>query len=781
MISVGKYKNVFLRGLAVFLMCLVLSPVGVEAKSFTSNFIKISDKTYSYKDDEISISDVRFYKSESYSDGTKDCGTLFGRMVNLTSEKLNVAMEISYYDEDYNLLATSTKNETPGKLNDMYQMNVILREDDFIDKSKTEGIAYFKIKYYSNTGGDGSPATITGASSRKLSESGIYGHMDYVIDKYNVEIVLNEDNTMDVTENITAYFNVSKHGIYRTLPLRNEVKRLDGTSSKNKVQITNLSVKGDHGSNYSISREGGMQKIKIGSADVTLRGEENYQIKYTYNLGKDPLKNADEFYYNIIGTGWDTVIGGVSYSITMPKEFDASKLGIAAGTFGSTSGDKIYYDVDGKRIVGSYDGVIQPGEALTVRVELPEGYFVGAGFKFNLRDYLPYLIPIVFLIVSLLLWYMFGRDDPVIETVEFYPPEGFNSLDVGFMFKGRAENKDVTSLIVYLANKGYIKITEQGTGKKGFRITKLKDYDGTNDNEKLFLEGLFEHNPTEVGFDDLYDRFYKTMNKILLKANSRANKNKIFVKGATSKIFFVGVMILISYFAISAPPLIVYGDPSLIMIAVMFLGFMFTFLSVIAIEEMNPNSSHSSSSKRTSIAIVIIIFAIFFGVPWFSIMYPALSLDAIYFVGYFVGLACIFGMHVAIKYLPRRTKYGNEILGKLRGFKNFLETVEKDKLETLVTQDPQYFYNILPFTYVLNVSDKWIKKFESIAMQAPDWYVGTSTDFDVWRFSRFMNATMNSTERAMSSSPASSSSSGGGFSGGGFSGGGSGGGGGGSW
>lgn len=36
-------------------------------------------------------------------------------------------------------------------------------------------------------------------------------------------------------------------------------------------------------------------------------------------------------------------------------------------------------------------------------------------------------------------------------------------------------------------------------------------------------------------------------------------------------------------------------------------------------------------------------------------------------------------------------------------------------------QDPTYFYDILPYTYVLGVSDKWIKQFETIGLQSPDW------------------------------------------------------------
>lgn len=94
-------------------------------------------------------------------------------------------------------------------------------------------------------------------------------------------------------------------------------------------------------------------------------------------------------------------------------------------------------------------------------------------------------------------------------------------------------------------------------------------------------------------------------------------------------------------------------------------------------------------------------------------------------------------------------------------------------------EDPTYFYNILPYTYVLGVSDKWIKKFESISLQAPSWYDSPNA-FDMVSFGTFMNSTMVSAQSVMSSSP-SSDSGGGGSSGGGSSGGGSGGGGGGSW
>ena len=134
-------------------------------------------------------------------------------------------------------------------------------------------------------------------------------------------------------------------------------------------------------------------------------------------------------------------------------------------------------------------------------------------------------------------------------------------------------------------------------------------------------------------------------------------------------------------------------------------------------------------------------------------------------------------MNIIIIYMPKRSKYGIEMLGRIRGFKNFLETAEKDRLEFLVNENPTYFYDILPYTYVLNVSDKWIERFEAINLTQPDWY-DSPNSFSITSFDTFMSSTMSSADSAMSSSPSSDSGS---SSGGGSSGGGSGGGGGSSW
>lgn len=645
---------------------------------------------------------------------------------------------------------------------------------------------------------------------------------EYTIKSYNINMVVNEDNTFDITETITAYFNVSKHGIYRKIPLKNSITRTDGTTSSNSAKITNISVS----DTYSIYNESGYKVIKIGDANTTLTGSNTYTIKYTYNIGKDPLKDADELYFNLIGDEWDTSISNVTFSITMPKSFDSSTLGFSSGSTGSTNSSNVYYTVNGNTITGSLSKTLSAGQALTVRLTLPEGYFVGASTNFDTYTLFVIIFSVACVLIAYRLWAKYGKDDEVVETVEFYPPEGYNSAEVGFLYKGSVDNASVISLLIYLANKGYLKIDEtEETGlfskSKGFRITKIKDYDGDNECERIFMDGLFrgtrartvnmakareivqeaKNQGEKISFQDalemsadnygdknsvtesdLYDNFYITLNRIKSKIGSKENKNIIFESAASGKGKWLILMIIAIFILITIKPISEYGNGGIALLpfALLFPGIGFSIM--ISMLFGSNTGTLYVNGKPTESRVAKGIFGVFFGlmfggIPFATMVLPALTQNIMYLIMYVIGLICIAVLIVFSKILPKRTPYGNEILGKLRGFKRFLETAEKPQLESLVEQNPEYFYNILPYTYALGVSDVWMSQFETIALQAPDWY-DSPRPFVMHEFNTFMYNTMNSAQSAMSSSPSSDSGS---SSGGGSSGGGSGGGGGGSW
>lgn len=598
---------------------------------------------------------------------------------------------------------------------------------------------------------------------------------DYDITKYDVEIVVDEHNKYSIKENIDTYFNVSKHGIVRMIPLYNNIIRQDGIRERNRVLISNVHVNEE----FASSRENNNYVLKIGSADKTINGKHSYSISYDYDIGLDKNNKYDELYFNIIGTNWDTDISNVTFKITMPKEFDASKLGFSYGEYGESNTDNISYDVDGNVITGSFDGTLLAGEGLNVRMELSEGYFIRKSVGSSLLECWYYIIPILGVLISYLIWKKYGKDDQVVDVVSFYPPENMNSLDVAFAKKGSVNSNDAVSLLVYLASKGYIKIVEDKKSKSRFTIQKVKEYDGNNKEEELFFRGLFKKVWDSISSDELNESFYLTINSILTKKNSTANRKELFNSKSSNKRYILFLFMLITSSLSTIIPALGYKLSDVI-----FSIIICNLIGIVALIIVGIIYDNNCTKKGLNSALgFAFFFVLALAVANFTIIgFEYIYYDTVYLIGFILCMVCTYLIYFFYLIVTKRTEYGNKVLGEVNGFKKFLETAEKDKLESLVHDDPSYFYNILPYAYVLGVSDAWIKQFEGIAIAPPDWYESADT-FDYYRFNRSLNRTIHSASRVMNSVPQSSSgsSSGGGFSGGGFSGGGSGGGGGSSW
>lgn len=530
----------------------------------------------------------------------------------------------------------------------------------------------------------------------------------YYITAYNVDIDVAEDNTLRVTEDIDVYFNEARHGIFRYIPLRNNVERADGSTAVTRAKVSGISCSAP----YSRSTENAQIVLQIGDEDETVTGAQHYTVSYTYALGQDVMDGMDELYYNIIGSGWDTYISNITFRITMPKDFNADLLGFSAGSYGFTGTDSIAYYVNDREITGSLTRELGPYEAFTVRLELPEGYFY-----FNQTAHLIKLaamvaIPLVCLVFVLIIWRKYGKDRQIVKVVEFYPPEGMNSTDVAYWYKGTLSNEDIVPMMIELANEGYIAIIESKSSEyydgADYIIERRNTYNGPDMNKKIFFDGLFESGKNRITNDDLENKFYEHLNSISANYNTMSNRKKVF------------------------------SNKSL---KLRLLCWAVTILCLVA-DIFIYNNTFGAGERYAAFGAGIAILAVSFILSFF---------------------------------VRRRTDKGHEILEKIEGFKMFLETAEKERLETLVFDDPKYFYNILPYAYVLGVSDKWVKKFEGIAVEPPEWYSGSNT-FNTFMLWHFMSSTMSQATQAMTSAPQTSSGGGGGFAGGG-----SGGGGGGSW
>jgi uncharacterized membrane protein len=133
----------------------------------------------------------------------------------------------------------------------------------------------------------------------------------------------------------------------------------------------------------------------------------------------------------------------------------------------------------------------------------------------------------------------------------------------------------------------------------------------------------------------------------------------------------------------------------------------------------------------------------------------------------------------------QRSDYGRRVLEQVLGLREFIATAEMEELKRMIDSDPEYYYHILSFAIVLGLERKWAKKFASLAIEPPSWYVGPNTVWNAMVVSSMLNRCNSSLVTAVATAPSSGSPGsrfgGSSFGGGGFSGGGFGGGGGGAW
>jgi len=595
----------------------------------------------------------------------------------------------------------------------------------------------------------------------------------FIIDHYQVDIDVMENNSYRIVETIDVNFQTERHGIYREIPLRFD---------DSPVKISNISVPGHE---TSIDKTRDEVNIRIGSADLYVNGKVTYSISYTYDLGADTLIDMDEFYHNIIGGQWDTTITKADFRIKMPKPFDASRVNFTSGDFGSTDKSNVEWQVSGNTISGRILGPLYNYQSLTAAVPLPEGYWVGAKTNrepgwlfFTIFGYPLYAMVII---LAFIFWFKKGRDNKLFPSVEFEPPEGMNPSEIGYIIDGSVDSKDVTSLIIYWADKGYLEIEEETTGKAIFKkkklhLIKLQDLEpNAKSYEKRVFKKLFNiyGDGTRVSTDDLTNKFFSTVSEAKLDIKKSFTENPeraIYEKGNKLFTALTGlfaalpvIMILIEGF------LPLTGSGPIVIMAIPFSLF-------LIIPSMMLGSAITGTGGKGMILFAVLFggfsFA-FFGVfTYFAAGIPIYKYLAAVVSGIIV---CIF-----FTIMSKRTEYGDKILEKTLGFKEFIKAAEKDKLEMMFESNPSYFYSILPYAMVLNLSDKWSSHFDGMAVEPPSWYRGYGyTTFSTAAFASSLNSSFTTLNSSMTSSPSSSGS--GGSSSGGSSGGGSGGGGGGSW
>lgn len=569
-----------------------------------------------------------------------------------------------------------------------------------------------------------------------------FAQSDWAIDNFDSNINVLPSGKVQISETITANFEVQKHGIFRDIPY----VYTSEDSSKTYTQIEVESVSRNNAIEiYKVSKNGDYIDIKIGDPDKTISGTQTYNINYTATGVLQPFNTYDELYWNVTGNYWDVPINKSKATVILPEPA-IEKTTCFIGSLGST--ENCTNTSRGSTALFLNNQPLQAGEGLTIAVAYKKGLvpittvIPPKSFEDQLLEPQTLLLFLITLFggagTIFYLWYTRGRDfwfrrkdlfDPNAKeetrpvganetiVVEYSPPQNLRPAELGTLIDQRADTLDVTATIIDLAVRGYLTISEKPKkwlfGKTDYILTKTKKEAGDLlPYEKYLYDEIFE-SADLVSISSLKKTFYDELAEVKKKLYEHLVSKNLFSKNPES---------IRSVYLAFGITLIILG------VILMFIGI------------GNENAVVSAISAPLPVnGILLIIFS---------------------------------------NFMPRRTALGYDLYRKIKGYELFIERAETHRQKFF--ENKNLFNEVLPYAITLGLVDKFAKAMKDIGLKptqaAAGWYYGTHP-FAIDTFASNINSFSNSFSNAIASTP----SKGGGFSGGGSSGGGFGGGGGGSW
>ena len=537
-------------------------------------------------------------------------------------------------------------------------------------------------------------------------------------------ITIQHDGSAAIHERITLVFVGEWHGIHRTIPVE-----YPGPRTTNYTLFLDVKsvTEGGQRLKYESKATGNYRDLKIyipGAVDTT----RTIEIAYTVRNGTRFFPDHDEFYWNVTGNDWPVPIDHATATVHFPANAAGSLRAQAfTGVYGSAERDATA-DVRGSDVFFETRNPLSMRGGLTIDIFIPKDILEEPG-SFTRAMWFIGSNPIVFLSfvtfgVMYVLWYYKGRDPDPGRSIapQYEPPPGLTPAEAGTIIDDTIHPRDITSTLVDLAVRGYVKIEEKPETILG--IFHHKDYvfhllkpesqwQELAPHERLMLENIFDGS-SETRLSSLKNRFYTAIPLIRQDIKSALrNKGMYLLDPDSANGYSIGAALMIV-----APFLIAQ-----------FTGYKNVFSSVG----------------------LVVICGIISAIIWWL----------------FAGQ------------MTAKTLQGGRTRIAVLGFQEFMNRVDADRLKRM---PPDTFEKYLPYAMALGVEHHWAQAFAGIIKDPPNWYVSPHgyVGFNPILFSNSMHSMATDMHQVFVSAPRSSSSgsgwsgggSSGGFSGGGFGGGG---------
>ena len=549
---------------------------------------------------------------------------------------------------------------------------------------------------------------------------------DWHIARYQTTMSVARDGTAQVAEHLDIVFNGEYHGIYRDIPI--EYPGPHGSNYTLFLKVTNVLDGQGHKLKYESSVHDGYRHLKIYIPDA-VDATRTVSILYTMTNAVRWFDDHDELYWNVTGNDWPVPIDSASAIIVFPSGAAGNLQAQAfTGVYGSGEHDaEVLVMGNGVRV--TTNDQLSMREGLTVDVYISKGVLVEpSGFTkamWFLRSNPVVLLPLWALVVMFFFWWTKGRDPKAdISVAPMYePPKDMTPAEVGSLMEDAVHPRDITSTLVDLAVKGYLKIeeTESKTlvfSHRDYTFHSLQppgSWSSLAAHERVMLKHMFPADATEIRLSDLRNQFYVAIPTI---------KEDILAELRGKGMYSV-----------------------------------------------DPDSAHAY------VLVGVILTLLPFGIA------QLLGIDMLDSPGLLVasGLIALVIVFLFARIMTAKSLKGVRTKVEILGFQEFINRVDADRLKRM---PPDTFEKFLPYAMALGIENRWAKAFQGIVQNPPAWYVGPTPymAFNPIFFAGSMHAMAMDAHQAFVAAPrASSTGSGWGGGGGGFSGGGFGGGGGGAF
>lgn len=607
---------------------------------------------------------------------------------------------------------------------------------------------------------------------------------------FRSDITVDTSGVIYVQEDIRIYAegDLYKRGITRALPLL----RSEQNGNRIRMKYTVAEVRKDgRPVNFFTKEEGDDLVIYVGDRNVFLDpGFYTYRITYETAGQIGFFDDYDELAWNVNGRS-DRPIDTVSAVIHLPAEAKITSFHCYTGRYGSSesrcTADTL---MDGSLYVESVN--LQPNEMLTVAAGFPKGIVRQPVIEVEKpreltafdKKGLPYVtvIALLFLLIYYFFtWKKFGIDPPKPTVIpQFSPPSGLSPASVGLLNREKYVSDLVTSSIVNLAVKGYLRIKE--TEKKSifgirrdriYTLIKLKETDASLPKEEsIVMRDLF-HDGDEIMLDGEYNTNVENMMDSF-KFDLNSQYSPILKEGRNLKFHAVPWIVMLVYF-----------------------GFLTYFVTFEPVEQIILFLGSALLSFFVITIIALVLRKVFrkSNIKWFGYTFGAAlaagALSLLFFfpsrdlsvnaMGFIAGFPLMIIGYLMYAYLIKRP--GERKLhyqSQIEGLKMYMSAAEEKQLQYFnppkVT--PAVFEALLPYAIALDMEEIWGEKFQHslLASAMPDnppyfppWYAGTV--MQPADFGHTLNSTLSNTVNHAAIPPQTSGSGGGNWGSGSFGGG----------